>query len=244
MKLIQLNIWGGKLENQIQNFLKEQDADIVCLQEVFDYDGHGGSYLGMLHEIAGSDYKNQFFAPTYSISYMNQEVDFGIAILSKSKIEQSKTIFTGGEFKKNFDIKKDDYNIRNFQHAVIDKNGAKINVINYHGYHSLDPNGNDESTRQLKIIVDYITKLSGPIILCGDFSLDVNSDAMAVFDKTNLDNIAKRNNVKSTLGELHYCKDNIACDYIFVSKDIKVESFKMSDMLVSDHKALILEFSV
>jgi endonuclease/exonuclease/phosphatase family metal-dependent hydrolase len=34
------------------------------------------------------------------------------------------------------------------------------------------------------------------------------------------------------------------CDYVFVSDDVKVKEFYASDRLVSDHAALILDFSL
>jgi endonuclease/exonuclease/phosphatase family metal-dependent hydrolase len=39
-------------------------------------------------------------------------------------------------------------------------------------------------------------------------------------------------------------RNKVACDYVFTSTDIKIINFGVSDTLVSDHKALILEFEI
>ena len=37
MKIITLNLWGGKIYDKLIEFLKsKQDVDIFCFQEVFD----------------------------------------------------------------------------------------------------------------------------------------------------------------------------------------------------------------
>ncbi len=42
MKIITLNIWGGKVFEPLMNFFKEhaEDTDIFCLQEVFNNPPH------------------------------------------------------------------------------------------------------------------------------------------------------------------------------------------------------------
>ena len=43
MKILQLNVWMGKIEGNLKRFLQENDFDIICLQEVFasdDCQGH------------------------------------------------------------------------------------------------------------------------------------------------------------------------------------------------------------
>ena len=36
MKILQLNIWGGKLGKQVVDLLNREDADVVCLLEAIE----------------------------------------------------------------------------------------------------------------------------------------------------------------------------------------------------------------
>jgi len=38
MKILQLNIWGGRLGVQISELIHAEKPDVVCLQEVIDTD--------------------------------------------------------------------------------------------------------------------------------------------------------------------------------------------------------------
>ena len=35
MKILQLNVWMGKIEGNLRRFLIENNFDIICMQEVF-----------------------------------------------------------------------------------------------------------------------------------------------------------------------------------------------------------------
>lgn len=39
MKLMQLNLWGGKLDPQIKSLIHQEKPDILCLQEVMNIHG-------------------------------------------------------------------------------------------------------------------------------------------------------------------------------------------------------------
>ncbi len=243
MKLVQLNIWGGKLQYQIPDFLNQQLPDIVCMQEVCDLKGLSGAMFAPLEEIkAACDFDHSFMAPTYSWKYMQRELDYGNAILSRHALENRRVIFTRGTYKKGFDITIDDYNIRNFQHTVVDCGGNKVHILNHHGHHlTTDKQGNGETQLQTNLIADYIDKLSGAIILAGDFNLAPNSPSLDVI-KSRLRDLCQEHSVSNTYSELSI--HQVVCDYIFVNNQVKVDKFYVPKSLVSDHMPLVLEFSV
>jgi endonuclease/exonuclease/phosphatase family metal-dependent hydrolase len=244
MKIIQLNIWGGKLGQQVIDFLTAENPDFVCLQEVNDLKGRSGyKFFATLDEIKkDAGFKHSFMAPTYSARYMERELKYGNAILSKPPIVSTKTVFTNGEYKPRFDVTKDDGNIRNLQVAVVRIDDSPFNILNHHGYHIKGSKaGNDETLRQMRIIADTIATLKGPIILCGDFNLSPDSESIAIINDK-LTNLSIKNGLKRTYNQFSVV--DTVCDYIFVNDRIKVRDFKMSDELVSDHKALILEFDL
>ncbi len=52
MKLVRLNIWGGKLGQQSIDFLQAEQFDFVCLQEVNELQGTSGyGFFATLDEL-------------------------------------------------------------------------------------------------------------------------------------------------------------------------------------------------
>lgn len=246
MKILQTNIWQGRLAKSFIDLVKETNPDIITLQEVCSCDDADFQTLAFssFQDIkAECPYPYEVLAPTYSFSVMNHEVFFSNVILSKPPILDSKVVFTNGEFKKDFDTKYDDYNIRNLVHAEIDINGSKLNVVTHHGLHvEGTKEGNEETLKQMVMLRDYIKRLSGPVILTGDFNLSPKCESLEVLN-TELKNLCILNNVETTRNELSK-KAIQVCDYIFTNDLVKVNSFEVEKRVVSDHQALLLDFEI
>src|SRR5690606_23994885 len=130
-----------------------------CLQEAISTKGDALIFTTIEDACEKVGYKNAFFSPVFTFNLMQKKAGFGNAILSKHKFSEEQTIFTRLEYKEDFDFDLDDYNIRNFQHAVVDINGKKLNILNQHGHHvHQHKNGDEETKRQCKIIADYTAK--------------------------------------------------------------------------------------
>lgn len=243
MKIIQLNIWGGKLGQQIIDFLQAEQPDFVCMQEVNDLKGRAGyKFFATLDEIkSGGGFGEAFMSATYSSRYMERELEYGNAILSRQPFTSAQTVFTRGEYMRNFDIEADDGNIRNLQVATVDVDGTPLHILNHHGHHVPDTKaGNDETLRQMRVIADVLDDLQGPVILCGDFNLAPDSRSIVTLNER-LSNLSIIHNLQRTYNQFSAVHE--VCDYIFANDQIKVEHFEMSEALISDHKALILEFN-
>lgn len=243
MKLIQLNIWGGKLKFQILDFLTAEQPDIVCMQEVNDLPGPAGALFATLDEIKqAGNFEDLAMSPVCSYAYMNRQSLYGNATLSRLPIIDFRTVFTNGQYKDGFDATTDDDNSRNFQHAIIKAGTANIHVLNYHGYFVAgSKDGNQETMRQVQLLADYLKSLTGPVILAGDFNLAPTSPSITILDNL-LTNLSSQHKLTNTYTQLSIHK--VVCDYIFVNDAVKVSKFSASEQLVSDHKALILEFEV
>jgi endonuclease/exonuclease/phosphatase (EEP) superfamily protein YafD len=90
-------------------------------------------------------------------------------------------------------------------------------------------------------IADYITTLSGPVILAGDFNLAPHSESLEVINKQ-LRNLSVEFKLETTRTFLTSKVE--VCDYIFVNGAVKVTKFLALEDIASDHKALVLEFDV
>lgn len=246
MKILQVNIWQGRLVKNFIELAKEVKPDIITLQEVCSCNETDFQTLNLSSfEDIKAEFPNfyQVLAPTYSFRAMDAEIMFGSAILSELPILDNKIVFTNLEFKKDFNTRYDDYNIRNFVHAIIEINNSKLNVITHHGHHvEGTKEGNEETLRQMIMLKDYIKQLSGPVILTGDFNLSPNCESLEVLN-TELKNFCILNNVQTTRNEL--AKNAIqVCDYIFTNDLVKANNFEVEKMIVSDHQALLLDFEI
>jgi len=243
MKLIQLNIWSGRLERQVAGFFEAQQPDIACLQEAVSIKGNGAIFVGF-EALQKSWHKPTygFHTPMFSFKFMNRTARFGNGIISTLPFTEQQALYTNLEPKENFDFDTDDYNVRNLQHVQLDVDGKKLHILNHHGHHIPEHKNGDESTiRQMRQIREYLNQLDGPVILTGDFNLSPTSRSLELINEK-LDNLSVKYRLETTRNQLTYKKE--VCDYIFVSERVKVSSFEASDEVVSDHKALILEFDI
>jgi endonuclease/exonuclease/phosphatase family metal-dependent hydrolase len=243
MKLIQLNAWGGKLGGQIIKLLQDEKPDIVCLQEIMSLEGGETGFFTRIEDIEKVySFADVFLSPVFSLKFMQRKAHFGNAIMSQVKFQSKKVVFTNLTHKDNFDFDNDDYNVRNLQHVDVEVDGRLFNILNHHGHHIPEhKNGDAETMRQMKIIRGYLDELTGPIILTGDFNLSPKSSSLELINRR-LINLSLKFNLKTTRNVLTHKTE--VCDYVFVSRDIKVKKFYLSDMLASDHAALVLEFDI
>ena len=244
MKIIQVNIWQGKLGQQLIDFLDHQKPDFVCMQEVNDLSGRSGyKFFATLDEIKqAGGFAYSAMSASYSSRYMERELEYGNAILSHLPIASQETVFTNGKYKKHFDIISDDGNIRNLQHITVKVGSQDLHILNHHGYRIPETKaGNEVTVKSMQTIVGVIEKLDGAVILCGDFNLAPDSQSIGIVSKR-LRNLSTENGLTRTYSKLSIV--DAVCDYIFINDQIKIQRFEMSETLVSDHKALIMEFEL
>ncbi len=242
MKLLQLNIWGGRLERQIADLVKQQNPDFICFQEAISIDGDAAFGISVEQLAEETGYKHLFMSPVFSFNLMNKTASFGNAILSKQPFTTSETLFTNLTHKTSFDFDTDDYNVRNLQHVIVEVNGKQLHILNHHGHHVREhKNGNDDTLRQMKQIADYIDTLSGPLLLAGDFNLAPDSVSLALINKR-LINLPVAYGLATTRTQLTHKQE--ICDYIFINEAIKADDFRALEDLASDHQALVIEFDL
>ncbi len=234
-------MWNGRLERAIVNFLKEEQPDIICLQEVVSLEGGAGGWFFMtLEDLTDQLNTNKLYAPFLNFNFMNRKAEVGNAILSNLPMTHEATIFTGGEYLEGFDSTETSGNINNLLHVSFNLPAGKLNVLTHHGH--LVPGtkeGNEETVRQSRMIADYVTTLDEAVILTGDFNLSPSSESIGILSEV-LTNLSVENNLASTYSE--FGKNQEVCDYIFVNNEVDVKSFSVSQTIVSDHLALIMEF--
>jgi len=251
MKVMQLNVWAGRLTNRIVELVKAEQPDVICMQEVF---GAGdteirvpNNFFDVLERVAhAGNYETTFFAPKYSIDYGGHLVEYGNAMVLNQPLLSQETYFVQGSYTDKIDpaasnVSRDDgpYNL---QIAQINIDSTKLTIANHHGFWQPEPIGTAKTVECMQRVADKLHDVDGPLILCGDLNVSADSPAMRVFDGF-LEDLTATHNIKSTLSKLHYV-ENVACDHILVSPEVNVKGYRAVDVLASDHQALIIEFEV
>lgn len=247
MKLIQLNIWQGRIIRHVTRFLEEEKPDIVCLQEVCSAPDPVPSWdcfssLEALQKALPD--MHWFFAPLYSFEARGRKVTAGNAIGSRSPIRHQQIGFTHGHYTEDGDGIP---NTRNFQMCQLELgNGKFLSVINHHAYWDKHPAGTADSVRCMQIVKDAALRMPQPLLLCGDMNVWPQSETMQIF-KDSFTNLTETHGIKTTLPQIGAALDRdnmVACDHVLVSSGVTVQAFQVSEQIVSDHKPLVLTFGI
>jgi exonuclease III len=250
VKLISLNTWGGAagLKGLADFFEKYKEADIFCLQEVWNGGEHmrgimaGGRPLenfipklyGEISNILNSH--NGYFCPHFHEWYgLAMFVRKSAGIMQKGEVfvYKDKGYIAGGDAGNHS---------RNIQYVTIETPAGARTIINFHGlWNGRGKTDSDDRLLQSKNIARFLRNLRNPHILCGDFNLLPETQSLKVLENLGMRNLIKEFGIASTRSSL-YLKPHRFADYALVSDGIKVNEFKVLPDEVSDHLALYLNF--
>lgn len=199
--------------------IKKCEADIIGLQEIRD-EGQDADYQSQAKIIAEKlGYHYYYFAEAIRFGGVNP---YGNAIISRYPIISAETIMIPDP-----EIKKYDgyYETRCLLKATIDvRNGLNVLVSHF----GLNP---DEQENAVETVVSNIPKEH--CVLMGDFNMEPDNQILNPIMQS-LQDTAK---VFSTY-KLSFPSDTpkVKIDYIFVSKDLKVEYADIPEIISSDHR--------
>jgi endonuclease/exonuclease/phosphatase family metal-dependent hydrolase len=246
LKIVQLNIWQGRLLNQIIAFLEHEKPDIICLQEVYS----SGLETPLLPFFSGLEHIQRtfpeyhtFFSPISSMDVLGLKVSYGNAILSRFPLEDTETFEINGSYQFVHTPDEMDSNTRNLQRVSVVAPESSFTLLNHHGYWEPSAVGSDITAAKMQLVADIVSKSHQPLVLVGDLNIAPHSPAMAPI-QAQLRDLTQEYKLSSTLSKLSRIQD-VPCDHICVSKDILVDELRSdSSELLSDHLPLILEFRV
>jgi endonuclease/exonuclease/phosphatase family metal-dependent hydrolase len=244
IKVISLNIWEGNFLERAIDFLKQESADILFLQEVY---GENDSNIAdqfrtleILKEKLGFAYS--YFVP--GMRHNRSEGMFlqGNAILTHFPIKNSSAVFFNDPYNDNF-IDGPENNPKyphTLQHAVLDTPIGEINAFNLHGTWDLDGDNYSEKRQQMSQAVIDALKGKDKVILAGDTNAKPTNQAIKNIEE-HLKSVFG-DELKTTFNMKH--KDNpgyatAAVDMVFVSPDVTVEYKLCPNVDVSDHLPLV-----
>lgn len=242
MKILQLNVWMGKIEGNLRRFLENNQFDVICMQEVFasqSREQHLSRLCFDLSQIVkASGLEHVFFSPNWSSEIAGGTFEEGNLILSRIPFAETRSEFINGEYKTNTILGEIISNNLNIQIAQLE-NG--LTIINHHGFWRPQPMGDEDSVKAFEKVAEVVRKLETPVVMCGDFNIIHESPAMRPLDF--LRDLTYENQVKTTLSGLKFNGD-VPCDHILVSHDVEVDDFKVYPDLVSDHLPLSVDITI
>lgn len=234
LKVVSWNIWQGANLPEVKNFLKDVDADIIALQEVSNDERNItkeiADYLGCKYITAFDMSLPMKYVPEHlrtTAEYLN----YGSVILSKYEIVSGGPVVISDE--DNRTIAKADIKVSNETFSV-------------YGLHLKHTHQEDSELQNLQAdnLVEMIPDKRA--IVMGDFnslkgSYPIIKISRVLFDTeigepTPTWSVYKDGCSHCQIGELEH-----KLDYIFTTKDIKTESFKVGNSSASDHLPVIAE---
>jgi endonuclease/exonuclease/phosphatase family metal-dependent hydrolase len=252
MKLISLNIWGGRAYEPLIAFLKTRaaDTDIFCFQEVLrtssDRITLGNIHLNIYEDIKAILFDHVGYYVSSEDNYAEGPTDFPLQFGQAMFIKKSIAVAAA----KNVFIHKHHGAGRSeigrsapraLQHVSFIHNDKQYTVFNYHGLHNgLGKEDSDERLEQSKKIYDLMAMTEGSKILCGDLNLLPTTQSLVILEN-GMRNLIKEHGVTSTRSSF-YKKEGLFADYILVSDDVSVDIFSVLEDEVSDHLAMYLNF--
>ncbi len=227
MKILSWNIWIDCDFNQLKDFLTAVDADIIGLQEVKDDDPER-DVIGFL---TGLGYQH-VFARTEQ-EWGGKVYRHGPAIFSKFPIVRPEIYFL------------DDKDQRAAARADVEVNGKVLHVFSTHLIHTHQK----PSTQQEAQVARLIEKLPpNHVVVMGDFNATPDSAAIQAMNDVLIDTDLVSNPTWSMHPEgCLTCNPQTVdtrLDYIFVSRDLKANSFMVGKSAASDHLPISINLEV
>lgn len=242
MKIIQLNIWMGKIEGQLQRFFENTDADVICMQEVINSDDATLHVSRLWFETsrilkANPEFKYYKYFPNWSSRIVDGTMQMGNFVISKIPIVSTDSIFVNGEYTENVVLVQQPSN-NTAVNIVRLENG--ITVVNHHGFWRKTPVGDEDTIRVFKKVGEVVEPLAkeGPLVMCGDLNIIHESPAFRSLDF--LRDLTDENKLETTLSGVKF-DGKVPCDHILVNDEIEVKDFGVIPEIVSDHLALYAE---
>lgn len=219
VKILSWNIWVDNHFNQIKDFLQKSDADIIGLQEVMENDP-SRDIVKYLERIGF----NYVFTPITK-NWDGEIWSFGPAIFTKHQIvSRNKFMLTEKE------------DSRALVQADIKINNRVVHVFCTHLTHTHQKNS-DLQLQQAKELLAHIPDKNS--LLMGDFNALPDSKTIAKVKEVLIDADINNGPTWSVYPEgCQTCnpqKIDTRLDYIFTTKDIKTNSYKVESSKGSDH---------
>jgi diadenosine tetraphosphatase ApaH/serine/threonine PP2A family protein phosphatase len=265
MRVMSLNGWGGKLHEPLMSYIQAEQPDVLCLQEVVhtprttedwliyrDGDHILPQRANFFREVAMAlpDHV-AIFCPAAQGTLWDDTVpvpsQWGLATFVHRSLPV--TAQAQGFVHKSFCAhgygthprSRCAHAIRIYDYAL----DRAVGVGHMHGLR--DPKGKMDTperlaqARRLAELVGRIAEPGDPLVVCGDFNVEPQSETFSVLANIGLVDLVTTRGFAGTRSS-HYPKPGKYADYMLVNDQVDVRSFEVvTTPEVSDHCPLVLE---
>ncbi|TKT83057.1 endonuclease/exonuclease/phosphatase family protein [Aquamicrobium sp. LC103] len=266
MRVVSLNVWGGRLHAPLMEYLASCGADVLCLQEVVRTPASEADWLvyrdgshellqraNLYEEIrAALPTHDAFFAPAARGDLFDGETivpsEFGLATFIRSDlpvIAQAMDFVHGGFSGNGWGGHPRARNAHCFR--LMDyEDGFTVTIAQMHGLRDTAGKGDTparrEQARALAGLVGNVRREGERLIVCGDFNVLPDSVTFDELGRLGLSDLVTTRGFSDTRTS-YYEKNGRFADYMLVTPEVDVRHFDVvAAPEVSDHRALLLDF--
>ncbi|MBL8029924.1 MAG: endonuclease/exonuclease/phosphatase family protein [Candidatus Doudnabacteria bacterium] len=265
IKYLNLNIWMGNLLKPALEFLKEQDADIVSLQEVLDTEYLNAPARFRLKETLLKElgYKYYAYFPLVKEMTLEYPAFFGNMVLSKFPIQASKEIWFDRSFVEwNKNGGYEEFPRGMLQVSIQLPSNKILQIFNVHGIWGTHGRDTERRLEMVRTILNNLPPENELTVLSGDFNLNENiypevggkpdlkkpqrTKSVALLEER-LVNVFRDERVTSFNMNYKDKATTYACavvDLVFISPDLKLLLKNHSQKEVSDHTPQVVEIEI
>ncbi len=259
-----LNGWGGRLHDELGAYLRAAQPDVLCLQEVVHTPTAARDWLtyrdgshvlpqraNFLRDVRTALPRHMAtFCPAAQGLLWDGDVptpsQWGLATFIREDLPVIAQ--TQGFVHRRFSADGyGDHPRSRTAHAarVFDlESDRAVTIAHMHGLR--DPGGKADTTERLAQahrfarLVASVAEPGDPVIACGDFNVEPQSQTFAVLAEIGLRDLVTRSGADGTRTS-HYAKPGRFADYMLVNDAVTVQGFEVvTDPEVSDHRPLVL----
>ncbi len=250
LKIISLNLWwGGQFFPAVLEFLKDEAADVVLLQEV--YNGHDAILPDRYRSIEvlkqHLTYPEVHFAQAYLEKKDGRLLPHGNAILSKLPVKSSTLILMSEPTLEYYIDGPEHWPIlpAPLQYAEVIIKDRTINMYNMHGVWDMEGDRNSPARRHMSEVILAEVSHKTNVVLAGDSNAKPSNPAMRALEKylkpvfdpelESTFNMRRKTNPGYATA---------AVDLMYVSPNVKVVSADCPDVDISDHRPLVVTLEI
>lgn len=266
LKVICLNGWGGKLHGQLVSYLKAEQPDVLCLQEVVHTPASHHDWLTYRdgeHVLAqranffrdvtqalpehvatfcpaarGVLWHDNVAIPSFWGIATFVHADFPVIGQAQGFVHKDYSPDGYGEHPRS----RNAHGVRIHDAAL----GRTISITHMHGLRDLAGKGDTpDRADQARRLLSLSNQVSAPgdiRILCGDFNVDRTSETLEMLKATGFTELVTAHGFDGTRSS-HYAKPGRFADYMLIDRPDLVTRFEVvRSPEVSDHCPLLLEF--
>ncbi len=251
IKIIQINIYKGKYWEELIDFLKRENPDIITMQEVaiskLNYTNN--KTISLFEELKNQLGMNGAYNPDVRLE-ADENSSFGNAVLTKYAILDKKVVVLANFRALTLEEIKHDELIwaqvpRSVLDLVVDANGQKVHAMSWHGAWTAPPTDTPETLRQANMVAEYLKSINEPYILGVDMNNTPQSKTVNIIDEVAVNHMMDSGVLQTTHPKIHkIVPRGYLIDYIYSSHHFKLRSLQVPQVIVSDHLPVVAELEL